>query len=240
MDLFSYLRALPVQCLFNKDIHSAILITATLTLLCGTAVGMAICQNRKNKVARKETGGGGHMAEQELDQVYQNPCKRAWRCAALVAATVLLACAVSLPALIQLRTEAVRRGCPEENLGNYTVWSLIANTQLSRPEDTLPDDLRGSVIIYYEFGNNYYNDIANDLKAATVREHVYWVDVNSEQGRRMMDKYTSRKVPIAFYISTMKEDYHSFISICGTNYDGSAFLETDLLNSLYALQDAGK
>lgn len=241
MDLFSYLKRMPLQSLYDKNIHTLILMTTAILLISGAIIGLVFYERRKAKKARVNTGQMPDTPKQELDRIFEDPKKHAWRCAVLVAGVLFLASVSSLPAFLILRSEAIKRGCTNEKLSSYSTWELIANTQLSRPEDTLPEDLRGCVIIYYEFGNPYYNDIATDLRNATAnRERVYWIDVNSRQGRRLMETYTSKKVPIAFYISTVKEDYHTFIGICGTNLDGSAFLAQDQLNSLFELQDAGK
>lgn len=237
MNLYNYVNWLPVRYLYDMRIGTVILLLTLTAVLTGVPFFWSLRNHQMQKKRRTAEGLPAKRSKEELDRLYAAPDARMKRVLCLIAGALCLVSVISLPAMLELKAEAVRNGCQKRALQEYSVWELSRNTYLSRQEDILPEQLSGNLYIYYEFGNEYYNDIAQDLKTYTSGiPNVYWIEVHSQQGKQMLDRYYHNQIPVAFYVPYENPDNCVFRLLCGTAPDGSAILDTDNLNFLLDLQ----
>lgn len=79
-------------------------------------------------------------------------------------------------------------------------------------EDTIPDDLDGSIIIYYRFGCTDCEAIYTDLsKSISGKNNIYWVSTESKQGKELIKTYPVNSVPSGIYIYSDKQNGNSYV-----------------------------
>lgn len=79
-------------------------------------------------------------------------------------------------------------------------------------EDTIPDDLDGSIIIYYRFGCIDCEAIYDDLsEIISGKDDIYWVSTESEQGKELMKTYPVDSVPSGIYIYNDKQNGNTYV-----------------------------
>lgn len=84
---------------------------------------------------------------------------------------------------------------------NIPVYTMEESNKKSPVEDTLPDTIENSIIIYYKYGCTDCEAIYNDLsKAIKNNDNIYFVSTESEQGKNLLKTYPVNSVPTGIYI----------------------------------------
>ena len=131
--------------------------------------------------------------------------------------------------------------------GMYTSDMTISETkssiEKSPVEDTLPEDINGSIVIYYRFGCTDCEAIYTDLsKTISDKDNIYWVSTESDQGKKLMDAYPIDSVPSGIYIYNNKQNSNTYVQkpLYKTSENASVtFFETtedaeNLKNAIYS------
>ena len=85
------------------------------------------------------------------------------------------------------------------------IQEIIYSVKHTPIEDTLPDDLTNTTIIYYRFGCHDCNKIDNQLQEKFKNSpNTYWVATRSAQGKDLRKDYPVESVPSALYIDNQK------------------------------------
>lgn len=100
--------------------------------------------------------------------------------------------------------------------GMYTNDTPLPRVEISIKnspiEDTIPDDLDGSIIIYYRFGCTDCESIYTDLsKSISGKNNIYWVSTESKQGKELIKTYPVNSVPSGIYIYSNKQNGNSYV-----------------------------
>lgn len=129
---------------------------------------------------------------------------------------------------LSIADEAVKHGC--DNVFAYTIQSLTQHINASPREDTVPDDLTGSVILYYRFGCTDCESIYDELQSRTSNwDNTYWVATRSAQGISIREKYPVANVPSGVYVTSSGK------SVVKPLVKQSGILDTKALQELAAL-----
>lgn len=88
---------------------------------------------------------------------------------------------------------------------NQNIQEIIYSVKHTPVEDTLPDDLTNTTIIYYRFGCHDCNKVDNQLQEKFKNSpNTYWVATRSKQGKTLRKDYPVENVPSALYIDNQK------------------------------------
>lgn len=84
---------------------------------------------------------------------------------------------------------------------------MFNSIKLSPSEDTLPENLDDSIIIYYRFGCKDCEAIYDDISRFTDQmDNTYYVCIDSEQGKKLLKEFPVEEVPSAIYVRKNKND----------------------------------
>ena len=90
---------------------------------------------------------------------------------------------------------------------DLTLNQLYTGIQNTPVEDELPNDITGTIIIFYKFGCTDCDAIYEDLSAyIDGKSDIYWVSSRSEQGKTLLTTYPVESVPTAIYIHVNSDD----------------------------------
>lgn len=133
---------------------------------------------------------------------------------------------------------AVKRGAFTDDM---TVKTMYEGIRYSPIEDELPEDLKGSIIIYYRFDCPDCHAIYEDLcKAVEGRDKVYWISSRSKQGKALLANYPVSEVPSAIYFR--EYTYGGALTytkkVLYTTENGNAVLSKNGIERLIELQDS--
>lgn len=98
---------------------------------------------------------------------------------------------------------AERHGMYDTSNTVTEVMEYIGKTPI---EDTLPDDLTDTLIIYYRFDcedcHNVYDDLVKEVARFEEKtgDKIYWVSTRSDQGKQLRETYSVASVPSFMYI----------------------------------------
>lgn len=129
---------------------------------------------------------------------------------------------------------------------DITLTQLIDGLRNTPKEDTLPDDIAGSIILYYRFGCPDCEAVYPDLKTV-VENHpdnrIYWVSSKSEQGRTLLETYPVEEVPAGIYIR--QDNYGGGLTytqkpLFKTDENGTTTLDAAAIERLLYLQTEGR
>lgn len=134
-------------------------------------------------------------------------------------------CIIMAAILVILTTAALRHGLYDYEL---TVPQLITGLRYSPEEDTLPEDLSDSLIIYYRFTCDDCEDIYDDLRQSFLGyENVYWISTRSPQGEALREIYPVEQVPTGIYIDD-EGIPHRYLLM--TRTEEGTFLDTEVVD----------
>lgn len=126
---------------------------------------------------------------------------------------ILYACSVLLFATsVVFRSVAIKHGAWGDFEKKETFYSVIVNSKNGFVESAdIPEDLRGSIIIYFKYGCPDCNGIHDELLQA-IKDHpesrIYYVSTRSETGKKILARYHIDAVPSAVYIPYDSDVYH--------------------------------
>lgn len=87
---------------------------------------------------------------------------------------------------------------------NITISEMLYNNNHTPTEDTLPDNLPGSIIILYKYGCKDCHAVYNDLKEITNNtKDIYWISTQSDQGKAFIENVCEgnvTEVPTGVYM----------------------------------------
>lgn len=136
-------------------------------------------------------------------------------------------CIIIAAILVILTTAALRHGLYDYEL---TVPQLITGLRYSPEEDTLPEDLSDSLIIYYRFTCDDCEEIYDDLRQSFLGyNNVYWISTRSEQGKALRKLYPVEQVPTGIYIDN-ENIPHRYLLM--TRTDEATVLDTEVVDRL--------
>lgn len=126
---------------------------------------------------------------------------------------------------------------------NITFSQLNTSIENSPEESVLPEDLSGTVVIYYKFGCEDCEAIYPDLKAALGGSAVYWVSTQSEQGKELLKTYPVEDVPSGIYIR--QDNYNDSVPFTAkllytSDENGNIVLDKQAIERLLYLQSEGR
>lgn len=136
---------------------------------------------------------------------------------------------------------ALARGMKDKNT---SARSVIASNMYTPFEDKLPNDLTGSVIIYYKYGCPDCEAVYPALsKRLSDTNNVYWISTEGDQGKLLLQLYPVDEVPSGIYIRN--KDYNQSITYTSkqlytTDETGNVVLDEDALDRLLYLQSEGR
>lgn len=120
---------------------------------------------------------------------------------------------------------------------NINTIDMFKGILYSPIESTLPENIDGSIIIYYRFGcsdcETVYNELSNAVKD---KENIYWISTESEQGKKLLETYPVDSVPTGIYIRNDKyENALSYTqkSLITMNNDNIEFNQSGINRLLY-------
>ena len=112
---------------------------------------------------------------------------------------------IAIASQIGLYTMGKIHGLESLDMEPSRVWSNIKQTPR---EDVLPDDLAGSIIVYYRFNCPACHVIWDDLSSIKrENKNVYFISSRSTQGQKIIKEYPVESVPSAVYIYQNKKDF---------------------------------
>lgn len=95
---------------------------------------------------------------------------------------------------------------------NMTISETKLSIEKSPVEDILPENINGSIIIYYRFGCTDCEAIYADLsKSISDKDNIYWVSTESDQGKELMKSYPIDSVPSGIYIYNSKQNNNTYV-----------------------------
>lgn len=113
-----------------------------------------------------------------------------------IACTVICAC-ISIHSFTVYYT-AQNHGLKNTNI---SVYEMEKSNKNSPVEDTLPENIKNSIIIYYKYGCTDCEAVYNDLlKTIKNNDNIYFVSTESEQGKNLLKSYPVNSVPAGIYI----------------------------------------
>ena len=117
---------------------------------------------------------------------------------------------------------------------DLTLGELPAKIQTTHVEDTLPEDLRGSIVFFYKYNcpdcELAYRNLA---LAKSKTDKIYFCASDSKQGEKLVELYQIENVPSGIYVH---QDYtFTNIFLCTTDENGTRF-DHKALNRLLQLQ----
>lgn len=116
---------------------------------------------------------------------------------------------------------------------NISVPQLITSITNTPEEDTLPDDLHNTCIIYYRFTCDDCEAIYDDLRTTFLGySNVYWISTRSPQGKALTEQYPVSQVPSAVYIDN-NGLAHTYLLM--TRDSEGTYLDTDVVNRINEL-----
>lgn len=165
----------------------------------------------------------------------------------------IIATCVLLLALIGVLTTTIiakQHGCTTLNLPLNRLCKYITTTPRA---DKLPDDLSGSIIIFYRFDcpdcSDIYDTIRTHIDSYVQEhiseyddvdyEHIYYIPTRSEQGKELISKFHITSVPTGVYVyENFDEDDPVFVqkTLDIKTSDETSILDTDALDRLLFLQ----
>lgn len=111
--------------------------------------------------------------------------------------------------------------------------------------DLLPEDLSGSIIIYFKYGCEDCYDIHDELTKALKNKdnHIYFISTKSETGEKLLEKYPVAEVPSAIYITKENSEQNAYAQVLlyepsNENTERSVFIK-DNLEQLIKMQKEG-
>lgn len=126
---------------------------------------------------------------------------------------------------------------------------IIRGLKNSPKEDRLPENLHGTVIIYYRFSCEDCQAVYQDLhETLDGLPDVYFVSTRSEQGKALLELYPTSRVPSGIYIMRENEaaansEYPTvdFVAYALDKEDeyGNVMLDIENLNKLLEWQKNG-
>lgn len=141
---------------------------------------------------------------------------------------------------LMMQSIAEKHGMTNEMASEIKIQDLYSHIKTTPPEDSLPVDTRGIIVLYYRFDCPDCATIFPELQRVVQdRNDVYWVSTRSKQGQTLREKFPVEEVPSAIYI---KQDGKHFIKKILLNIDenGKETLDTENLNRLFKLQKGEK
>ena len=141
---------------------------------------------------------------------------------------LLLTAAIFQLSAISVRQEANQHGC--EDLKMYTLQELTDAINTSPKEDTLPENLSGSIILFYRFDCADCEAVYHQL-SDLIKDHsrAYWVSTRSKQGKKLRETYPIKEVPSGLFI--MDNGHYKLSDLITAQH-----LYTDALDELLFLQ----
>lgn len=113
--------------------------------------------------------------------------------------------------------------------------SDFLNGFLSSPiEDTLPEDLGNTLVVYYRYDCPDCHAVMQDVKQALVQYPVSYVCSRSDQGQTLLEQYPVSYVPTIVYITENPAVYYSF-PLATSRSDSEVVLNQSGLDQILAL-----
>lgn len=172
--------------IFNWSYRPTIIITFLCTCLC-FVIGLLFEKKRRKLFLQ--------------DKLSKSTKQKVWTSflAEIIIFTICILSAVTFTEGVTLYYHAKQHGMYQHSM----TWKEIQNNlQTSPKEDTLPNHLQNSLIIYYKFGcedcEAIYTDLNTLLKG---KSNVYWISTRSKQGIELRKTYPVSKVPSGIYIT---------------------------------------
>lgn len=110
--------------------------------------------------------------------------------------------------------------------------------------DEVPDDLSGTIVVFYRVGcpdcEAVQTDLVNAIDSAQAQGHeIYVVSSRSALGRSLLAKYTLSEVPGAIYISTDPDGTRGHMAnvLYKSDEDGNSVFDEDAWDSLLRMQE---
>lgn len=124
---------------------------------------------------------------------------------------------------------------------DITIEQLLQGVSHSPVEDDLPDDLSGSIILFYRFGCKDCEAVYEELAAYVAEKpNVYWVSSRSKQGEALRKTYPIESVPTGIYIHADDTDTYTKKTLDNTDENGNVVLDVDAINRLLYLQSENR
>lgn len=151
---------------------------------------------------------------------------------ALTIALIALILLLSGNQTAELKAEAELRGADVK----ATLSEILNSLEDTPKEDILPEDLSGSIVIFYRFGCPDCKAIYPELKdRLSDIPDVYYVLSRSEQGEKLRESYPISSVPVAIYFSTNGTSHYTYE--LDKQKEGITVLNTENLERLLALKE---
>lgn len=143
---------------------------------------------------------------------------------------------IAIVAQIGLYTIAKAHGLESIDTKPSLVWSNIKQTPR---EDVLPDDLAGSIIVYYRFNCPACHVIWDDLSPIKQEnKNIYFISSRSIQGQKIIKDYPVKSVPSAVYIYQNNKDFVKKELITESN--GKYIFNQEAFDRLLLLQEENR
>lgn len=116
---------------------------------------------------------------------------------------------------------------------NISVPQLITSITNTPEEDTIPEDLHNTCIIYYRFTCDDCEAIYDELRTTFLGyPNIYWVSTRSEQGQALTEQYPVSQVPSAVYIDN-NGLAHTYLLM--TRDSEGTYLDTTVVDRIHEL-----
>lgn len=135
--------------------------------------------------------------------------------------------------------------------GGYRQTETIASVMKAQQygfddeSDLLPEDLSGSIIIYFKYGCGDCYDIHDELTDTLKNRnnHIYFISTKSETGETLLKKYPVAEVPSAIYITKENSEQNAYAQVLlyepsNENTEHSVFIKNNL-EQLIEMQKEG-
>lgn len=183
----------------NFSINQATIIMAiALIMLIGIFIAQEII---KYKTIKSESN------KPEIEK-YNKPAKPKNNGITNIITTILfglmLIVTIELMSIHTTYTIAKEHGYGENNETMHInhVWQSI---DLSPVEDILPENLDGTLIIYYKFGCPDCEAVDDEIYEQTKNlQNIYWIATRSKTGSQLLKEYPVTKVPAGVFIKSSK------------------------------------
>lgn len=123
----------------------------------------------------------------------------------------------------------------EKGMQKNATVSVFLNGFLSSPiEDTLPEDLSNTLVVYYRYDCPDCHAVLQDVKQVLVQYPVSYICSRSDQGQTLLEQYPVSYVPTIVYITENPAVYYSF-PLATSRSDSEVVLNQSGLDQLLTL-----
>lgn len=181
-----------------SHVHLPVMMACTITLAIIMTIGLY------NIAVHWMSNATPTLSEDYVNKIYTKPrhSKKEWILKFLYSIVYFLVLSYTTISCMLFHT-AYQHGYREYM--KQDIQEIIYSVKHTPVEDTLPDDLTNTTIIYYRFGCHDCNKVDNQLQEKFKNSpNTYWVATRSKQGKALRKDYPVESVPSALYIDNQK------------------------------------